>query len=203
MPLLSLKMVVRKPSHLCLSAVWLFYGVVFSLWSSSASAAPGCQGNKLSINGNGLDFGQISPGQLGLSSYDMALGASPTGPTQVSGPRQIEILLDGAAYSGMPVWLTPELVSINDWDWRCRMKSPVNGNNIVVNYQLSAASGQSGGLSIGGQFIPVTLETDISVTPFNPQFVEVIGRIRAYPDLSDLTVAGDAQGTLQIEVYEQ
>jgi len=168
-----------------------------------ASGAQDCLGKKLRINGNGLDFGQISPALLGLSSNDLALGASPTGPTQLNGPRQIEVLLDEAAYSGMPVWLTPELASINDWDWRCRMRSPVNPGNIVVNYQLSAASGQSGGVSIGGQFVPVTLETDLSIVPFNPQFVEVIGRMRAYPDLSNLTSAGNAQGTLQIEVYEQ
>lgn len=203
MPLVSLTKSFRKPSHLCSSAAWLFCAAAFVLWVPLASGAQDCFGGNLNINANGIDLGQVSPGQLGLSSGDVALGASTSWFTQVTGPTQMETVLDGAAYSGLPVWLTPELVSTNDWDWRCFMIRPVNRNNIVVNYQLSSAAGQSGGVSVGGQFVPVTLETEVTVRPVFFFFVEVFGRIRAYPDLSDLTVAGDAQGTLQVEVYEQ
>jgi|GEM_PF-3366567 len=78
-----------------------------------------------------------------------------------------------------------------------------NRNDLVVRYQLTAANGQAGGLSIGGQFVPVTLETDITLRRIFFFFVEVSGRIRAFPDLSNLTVAGNVEGTIQIEVFEQ
>jgi len=175
----------------------------FGLWVPVASGAQDCFGGNLNINANGVDLGQVSPGQLGLSSGDLDFGDSTTWFTQISGPSQVETVVDGVASSSLPVWLTPELVSTNDWDWRCFMVRPVNRNNIVANYQLSSASGQSGGLSVGGQFVPVTLETEITISPVFLFFVEVIGRIRAYPDLSNLTRAGDVEGTVQIEVFEQ
>lgn len=193
----------NRKSRLCRSAVRLFSAAAFVLWVPMALGAQDCFNGNLTINANDIDLGLVSPGQLGLSSGDVALGATTSWFTNITGPSQVETVLDGTAYSSLPVWLTPELVSTNDWDWRCFMVRPVNRNNIVVNYQLSSATGLSGGLSVGGQFVPVTLETEVTIRTIFFIFVEVIGRIRAYPDLSSLTRAGDVEGTVQIEVFEQ
>lgn len=199
---MPLKWTLNK-SRLRSSTVWFFCATAFVLWVPLASGAQDCLSGNLTVNSNGIDLGLVSPGQLGLSSGDVALGAPTTWFTQITGPTQVETVLDGTAYSSLPVWLTPELVTTNDWDWRCFMVRPVNRNNIVANYQLSSASGQSGGLSVGGQFVPLTLETEFTIRPVFFIFVEVIGRIRAYPELSNLTRAGDVEGTVQIEVFEQ
>ena len=189
-------------SRIHLLVMRLFFGCICLSGTMSAVAAQDCFGGDLTVNPAGVDFGQVSPGQLGLSSDDLSLPASPSSFTVINSPGELETTLDGSAYSGLVAMLTPELISTNDSDWNCIMINPVR-NNLVVRYQLTAASGQTGGLSIGGQFVPVNLETDITIDRVFFFFFRVSGRIRAFPDLSGLTRAGSVNGTIQIEVFEQ
>jgi len=111
------------------------------------------------------------------------------------------LTLDGAVdISNISLNLSPEYIKKKVW--RCNFKRRVNRNRLVVNYTLTAANGQHGGISNGSAFIPVTVETDrLRIR----RRKKVKGDVKFIFDLSSsqATRSGNYTGVLNIEVYEQ
>ena len=110
------------------------------------------------------------------------------------------LTLDTVTDLSLNLDLTPSVVKRRVW--RCNFKKSVNRQNIVVNYTLVAANGQSGGISNGSAFIPITVSTQR--LRFRNRRKRVLGDIKFVFDLShaQARASGNYGGVLTIEVYE-